>query len=320
MKARLVRIIVLCGFIFTCAPVNTHGDTFGEGTDAFTSEFATIGNSGNRADIRIDPEDNVTSFGAVSYVYRLSITEVPQEWVAKAVSSGLMNVMAGAWLENQPAAEMSWYEAAAFVNWLNTSRGHQKAYDLSFDGTWNLALWNSAEAWQLDGENLYRHRDAYYFLPSEHEWYKAAYHHNEGGTSNYWDYPTGSNEVPVAVASGTQEGTAVFRSITDQPAAVGASGGLSSYGTRGQGGNVWEWQESAFDGTNDDPTEDRVVRGGNWDFYEFTLHASTRVYGPPTITDRVLGLRVASVPEPCVSVLLIGIVIPVVRRRPRCCS
>ncbi len=33
-------------------------------------------------------------------------------------------------------------------------------------------------------------------LPSEDEWYKAAYHYNDGVTGNYYDYPTSSDSVP----------------------------------------------------------------------------------------------------------------------------
>ncbi len=160
---------------------------------------------------------------------------------------------------------MSWYEAAAFVNWLNTSTGHQAAYNLTYSGGWSMELWDGpTQAWQAGGENLYRHKDAYYFLPSEDEWYKAAYHKNDGVTANYWDYATGSNSIPTAVASGTGAGTAVYNGLTGSPAAVNNDGGLSSYGTMGQGGNVWEWNESAWDGLNDLSSENRAIRGGTW--------------------------------------------------------
>jgi len=69
-------------------------------------------------------------------------------------------------------------------------------------------LLGCADAWQLGGENPYRHKDAEYFLTSENEWYKAAYY-NPGG-SNYFLYPTASSSVPTAVASGTDAGTAVY--------------------------------------------------------------------------------------------------------------
>ena len=76
-----------------------------------------------------------------------------------------------------------------------------------------IALWTTTEAWQQGGENLYRHKDAKYFLPSEDEWYKAAYYDpNKGGAGvgGYWDYATGSDSAPTAVASGTGAGTAVY--------------------------------------------------------------------------------------------------------------
>jgi autotransporter-associated beta strand protein len=164
----------------------------------------------------------------------------------------------------RPAANIDWYEAAAFVNWLNTSSGYQAAYNLTFSGNWSMALWNSADAWTLGGTNLYRHNDAVYFLPSENEWYKAAYY-NPAGT-NYFLYPTGSDTAPTGVASGTNAGTAVYRQPTAQgPAPVDNAGGFSPYGTMGQGGNVWEWNETASDGDNNSVTELRSMRGGPWD-------------------------------------------------------
>jgi formylglycine-generating enzyme required for sulfatase activity len=125
-----------------------------------------------------------------------------------------------------------------------------------------MNLWSSGDAWQLGGENLYRHKDAFYFLPSENEWYKAAYY-NPGG-SNYFLYPTGSDTAPAAVASGTNAGTAVYDGVASFPAIVDSAGGLSPYGTMGQGGNVWEWNESAFDGSNSLSSENRAIRGGSW--------------------------------------------------------
>ena len=200
---------------------------------------------------------------------------------------------------------MTWYEAAAFVNWLNTSTGHPVAYNLDAGAT-TLTLWSSAQAWQAGGQNLYRHKDAYYFLPSEDEWYKAAYHKNDGVTANYWDYATGSNSVPTAVVSGTTAGTAVFNGVNSSPAAVDNDGGLSPYGTRGQDGNALEWQESALDGINDSPSEPRPVRGGYWNALEVELRSS-RHYNFGTAENGAVGFRVASVvPEPSSTLLLLG--------------
>ncbi|MDA1204094.1 MAG: SUMF1/EgtB/PvdO family nonheme iron enzyme [Verrucomicrobia bacterium] len=167
------------------------------------------------------------------------------------------------WSGSQPAANINWYEAAAFVNWLNTSTGKTAAYDLAWDGSaWSMNLWSSGDAWQAGGENLYRNKDAFYFLPSENEWYKAAYYNPAG--SNYFVYPTASSSAPTAVASGTDPGSAVYQFVSFSPAVVSTAGGLSSYGTMGQGGNVWEMNETAFDGANNSPSESRALRGGSY--------------------------------------------------------
>ena len=166
-----------------------------------------------------------------------------------------------------------------------------------------MALWSSEQAWTAGGTNLYRNKDAFYFLPSENEWYKAAYY-NPGG-SNYFLYPTASSSVPTAVASGTDAGTAVYNNAASVPAIVDSAGGLSPYGTMGQGGNAWEWSESAFDGTNSSSVEYRAVRGGGWGYSENFLRSSFRDFYGPTDEFNSLGFRVASVPEPSTYALLL---------------
>ncbi len=261
---------VLAG-VLALTVTSAHADTFGSGGNAFTVDFATIGNPDNANDAGAGGGIYSRPYGGVNYGYRMGVTEVPQDWITKATNLGMANVTAGAWTNSQPAANMTWYEAAAFVNWLNTSTGHQAAYQINA-GVTALTLWSSAQAWQLDGENLYRHKDAYYFLPSEDEWYKAAYHKNDGVTANYWDYATGSNGIPP-------QGTAIYNSPADGvdypggPVDVNLAGAPSSYLTMGQDGNVWEWQESAFDGVNNASGEIRAIEGGSWNNSEDALRA-----------------------------------------------
>ena len=297
--------------------VSVHADPFGSGGNAFTIDFVTVGNAGNGNDAGAGGGLYFSPYGGVSYTFQMGVTEVSQDMITKATNLGMTSVTAGAWAGNRPAANMTWYEAAGFVNWLNTSTGRQAAYQLNGTNT-ALTLWTSAQAWQAGGENLYRHKDAYYFLPSENEWYKAAYHKNDGVTANYWDYATGSNTIPTAVASGTGAGTAIFNSATSVPAEVAISGGLSAYGTRGQNGNVWEWQESAFDGINNFSSEGRAIRGGGWSNTEDFLRASVRFNIPPANSSVSVGFRVASVPEPSSTLLILSAsLLTLVRRRRR---
>jgi len=275
---------------------SAQGDTFGTSGNEFTIDFVNIGNTGNAAD--------TTTYGAVPYEYRASIHEISQNAITKATASGMANVTAGAWTGNQPAANISWYEAAAFVNFLNTNSGKTAAYNLAWSGSaWSMTLQSSSNAWTLGGTNLYRNKDAYYFLPSENEWYKAAYY-NAAGT-NYFLYPTASSSVPTAVASGTNAGSAVYDSVASVPAIVASAGGLSPYGTMGQGGNVWELNESAFDGANSSSSEDRVFRGGDSSDTESLLRSSDRFDNVPTLESNNIGFRVASVPEPSTYALLL---------------
>jgi formylglycine-generating enzyme required for sulfatase activity len=164
-----------------------------------------------------------------------------------------------------------------------------------------MNLWSGEEAWQLDGENRFRHKDAFYFLPSEDEWYKAAYHKNDGVTANYWDYATGSNVVPTRNTSATTTpGTAIYN--TAGPVVVNMAGGLSPYGTMGQNGNVSEYTESGAMPPNDSVAELRVLRGGDYTTLESQLRSSART---STIgATAYWGFRVASIPEPSSTLLL----------------
>ena len=279
---------------------SAQAETFGTSGNEFTINFVNIGNAGNAAD--------TTSYGAVPYEYRASTYEITQDAINKATASGMTNVTAGPWTGNQPAANLNWYEAAAFVNFLNTSSGKTAAYDLSWSGTaWSMELWSSDQAWTAGGTNLYRNKDAFYFLPSENEWYKAAYYKGGGTNAGYWLYPTASSSEPTSVTSGTSAGTAVYRNNNPDsaPAIVNSAGGLSPYSTMGQGGNVWEWNESALDGTNSSSSEFRVFRGGNWGSAAGNLRPSSRESDDPLQQGVYLGFRVASVPEPSTYALLL---------------
>jgi MYXO-CTERM domain-containing protein len=96
---------------------------------------------------------------------------------------------------------------------------------------------------------------------------------------------------------------------------VDSAGGLSPYGTMGQGGNVFEWNESAFDGSNSLSSEGRAIRGGLWVNSEGGLRSLDRFDLDPSVEGSSLGFRVASaasveaIPEPgtwAAAVLLAG--------------
>ena len=289
--------------------------TFGTGANQFTMDFVTIGNPGNAADTTGSPNPA----GSVAYTYNIGKYEVSRDMITKANSAGSLGItmydmssLGGNGLL-KPATGISWYEAAKFVNWLNTSTGGTAAY--KFDGSGNFQLWSSTDA-GYNANNMFRNSLAKFWLPSSNEWYKGAYGNADGSWSNF---PNGTNSAPTTVASGTAANTAVYgQSLSTGPADITNAGGLSSYGTMAQGGNVWEWNETAYDGINNTAGENRDLRGGSWTNSGGSLDASTRdIVSPANEGDYGFGFRVASVPEPsALSLLAVGLgALALVRRR-----
>jgi formylglycine-generating enzyme required for sulfatase activity len=286
--------------------------TFGTDTNQFSMEFVTIGNPGNVADTTGAPNP----VGAVAYTYQIGKYEVSRDMILKATSAGSLGITLqdmtsyGGNGANRPATGVSWNEAARFVNWLNTSKGYQAAYNFTTSGANdNITLWGAG---QYSGSNPFRHKNAIYVLPTLDEWYKAAY----GSPSGTWyNYPTGSDSIPTAVASGTLLNTAVYGGQSG-PADITNAGGLSAYGTMAQAGNAQELTETAFDGVNNSASELRELRGGSWGIGSGDLGAANRLNIAPTNGGFSSGFRVASVPEPgSASLVILGLAAVLVRRR-----
>ncbi len=145
-----------------------------------------------------------------------------------------------------------------------------------------------------------RNAGATYFLPSENEWYKAAYYKSGGTNAGYWTYPTQSNTAPgnsLALALSTSnEANCNNPNYTDPTNYLTPAGTFAAspgpYGTYDMGGDLFQWNEAIFGSS-------RGIRGGNW-YSESTLLASSdRGGAPPTLEINVVGFRDASaVPEP----------------------
>jgi formylglycine-generating enzyme required for sulfatase activity len=251
----------------------------------------------------------------VDYVYNIGKYEVSRDMINKANAAGSLGITLqdmtsyGGNGVNRPATGISWNEAARFVNWLNTSQGYQAAYNFTTSGAnADITLWGAG---QYSGSNQFRHKDAIYVLPSMDEWYKAAY----GSPSGTWyNYATGSDSVPSAVANGTS-GAVYSQNFTQGPADITNAGGLSQWGTMAQGGNVWEWMESASDGNNNSASDSRMVRGSSWVDDRGFLDASAGDIGASPGESSLEGFRVASVPEPSSGLLVLLGLSAVLRRR-----
>ena len=104
---------------------------------------------------------------------------------------------------NCPIFCVSWGDAARFCNWLQNG---QPSYPVGTPG--EVVGSTETGTYTLNGAVtdaaltvITRNSGATYFIPSENEWYKAAYYNPT--TDTYWTYPTQSNTAPGNTQSST---------------------------------------------------------------------------------------------------------------------
>jgi formylglycine-generating enzyme required for sulfatase activity len=315
-----------------------------------TIDFVTVGNPGNAADTRVMTIDGTTGYGSVPYVYQMGKYDVttaqycqflnavaktdtyglyysgmpydmPTVAITQSGSSGnySYSVTGGyngtySQAANCPVFDVSWGDAARFCNWLqNGQPTGPEGNGTTETGAYTLngAVTNSALM------AITRNAGATYVIPSENEWYKAAYYNPSNGS--YWLYPTQSNTAPSNVLSATGTNNANYYDdygignggLTDPTNRLTPVGAFAAspgpYGTYDMGGDVYQWNEAKLASLS------RGVRGGSWvlSYPSNDLVASGRTCADPMGGGTSVGFRVASeaVPEPCSLAMLAGIAV-----------
>ena len=287
-------------------------------------DTVVVGNAGNLP-------DPLTGLGSVPYSYQITTTEVTNAQYAAflntvdptgsnphdlynpdmtnatgfAVVKGGINfdpqATAGTMYspklnyDDKPVNYVSFYDAARFANWVMTGDTENGFY--TFSDTNTLATQGTHGSAQHNAMN-------WVAIPSQDEWYKAAFHKNDGATADYYLYPTSSDDIPVVAAAtatgvianpgpnvanynfgANWDGTINLGHVTS----VGSAGieSASPYGTFDQGGNVMEWID-AVSGSR------RIMRGGSLWLDESTLRSTYTSEYNPLIGGSSLGFRLSS--------------------------
>jgi formylglycine-generating enzyme required for sulfatase activity len=278
---------------------------------AVAIDWVAVGNPNNSADT---PSTNcfAANCGSVPYDYWISKYEVTNAQYAEFLNAkagsdplGLYNIDMGnaaingginkipttrayrygakAGFENKPVTYVSFYDALRFANWLHNGKGSGDTET----GAYTLLGGTATPSY---GPAVTRNPGAQIFLPSENEWYKAAYFDG----AKYFAFPAGFDAETKCALPGATPNAANCDSAVGAVTDVGAySGSASPYGTFDQGGNVSEWNEQTLGSLG------RSIRGGGWLGQAVFLATSVPGYNDPTYENAFLGFRVASlVPEP----------------------
>jgi sulfatase modifying factor 1 len=203
---------------------------------------------------------------------------------------------------NRPMMYVSWFDAARFANWMHNGQG---------SGSTETGAYTLVDG-QTSGTAPAKNPGAQFYIPTENEWYKAAYYSPvlNSGSGGYYTYATQSNTPPGNIIGGganqanynndtySVTGVPFYDSNQNYLTDVGAfTDSASFYGTFDQSGNVYEWND--LDGTSG---SSRGFRGGYWSDNAFLLSSSSRFTLDPSFENDSIfggGFRLASpVPEP----------------------
>lgn len=249
---------------------------------AFLNAVATRGDGANSLVVESLYDSRMLSDGNIAGISRNGSGTASVPYAYFVVGDG-----------KKPVSYITWFNAARFANWLHN--GATASADTE-TGAYSL---NGA----LSGV-FTKNPNALWWIPTQDEWFKAAYYKGGGTSAGYWIFPTQSDAFPQNNAS-TESNQANFQrlglfSVTQSSTLDGSQNYLtavgtfvnspSAYGTFDQGGNVEEWTDSAVS------TEfgvARITRGGAWNSGGLNNDVGTIPTALPTDRSSKVGFRLA---------------------------
>lgn len=224
--------------------------------------------------------------------------------IVRSGSSGsFVYTLKRAELAAKPVMYVSFWDGCRFCNWLHNGKplGLQSA-DTTENGAYDLTVPDA-----ITNNTVARKSQAKFFIPSEDEWYKAAFHQPDfvgGDVDHYWLFPTKSNSAPT-IATANSSGDinnstsnianyaqgAVWFTVGGNVTTVGTGGdgSASFYNAFDMAGNVWEWTE----GTSSDPSA-RGIRGASWFTAESHLRSDGVNYWSAVTELNTIGFRISA--------------------------
>jgi len=276
-------------------------------------DLVEVGSPGNAAD--------TNGFGAVAYPYRIGRHEVTTaQYVEFLNAKAKADPDGGLWnndmdktrsgegarceirrtgetgrfvhtvasdYANRPVSHVSFLDACRFCNWLNNGQGEGDTET----GAYTLQGYSGT-----DGRRIRRNPGARFFVPTEDEWYKAAYFDpGKPGGPGYWRYPTRSDSQPGRDPAGSNAANWFSGNLLDPVRYYSEVGSFPNaagpWGTLDQAGNVAEWTDGLT------PPFLRTLRGGAFDSDDAGVHTSTPNPVFSSISDAPdIGFRIAAPP------------------------
>mgnify|MGYP001822962226 CR=1 FL=1 len=231
--------------------------------------FVEIGDAGNAGDTLNLPGS--LGRGSVDYTYSIGTTEVSfGEFNASPLTGGTTS-----WTNaSDPITGITRVMAAQYCNWLTSGDTSIGAYTISGGAITGVT---SHDENDIDMAALVSVYNTVYVLPTEDEWYKAAYYR---GADLYSRYANGIDAAPSTSQS--------RYASAGSPWAVGSGPQIEQNGTKDMMGNVYEWLE-----------EEGTVRGGSYNDVDTTyLRSSNLRSGIPDGEYAEIGMRIVAIPEP----------------------